>query len=941
VFRIRKEQMAVLAREVVGRQFAANLSERGFKVVREDTTCDLRITDDLGHTTRLTLDDRGHPQRLTTPLGRKFELTLDRHRRLTHFTDAHGLPVKFVYDSAHRPISVSRGWPEPHKLAYDQSGNLAEVQYPNGTVTRLAYSGHGMLQRFTDRVGATEQYEHDGLKRLTAIVDPNGNRTKFACGEWLSPDRVTYADGTFESFDYDPAGRLQAVSINGSPCLHYEHNNAGRVERLRCPDGPDVLFEYEASGNLRKATNGAHTVEYVYDGQGRRSKEIQDGEAVAYEYDAMSQLTGITLPTGERITYRYDADGRLQEIEDWDGRKHQLQYLDQGRVVEHTYPNGVITRTRFAPQGRPAEITTRSPRAGTVLSRQYQYNSEELLVRCVDSQQGERRYLYDGEERLLSVAGEGGREEETFRYDAAGNQVESNGCRLRYNCLNQLVQRGATTYHYDERGNLVAESGPEENIRYTYNGRNQLVAIIRGDGTRISFTYDPFGRRVTKVANGVTTRFIWASNQLLSETVEGPTAGQVRRDYLFMPHVYVPVSSRQGKVSRYYHCDHLGTPCRLTDDAGRVIWSATYSAFGTASTSRRETDNPLRFQGQYHDVETGLHYNFARYYSPVLGRYLSRDPLSYRGGLNFYLYAENNPVNNADPLGLLSLTPGWLKHAISFVAAGAAGLAAGMLASALGPGAVVVGGAVAGFVFNFCESYMTDGCVGCAFTSALKGAVVGAAAAVPFALLGPGASYIMFAGAGLASGEIGYIVNWAMPGGPKWDTDAFLMSALVGGLLGPVAKYVGSRLPNGRAPLWGTGKTPPVKQPPGPLSREQLDHIAGTFKEHFGQEPDAIHLVGSHAEGAATPKSDIDLVLETEIPNLDKKSGPGFEFFKAINPGKVPDGVTGIGPNQGQAFIGSGPGQIPKAGTIDPFFKPASEITNTAERPAIKVWPDE
>jgi hypothetical protein len=107
---------------------------------------------------------------------------------------------------------------------------------------------------------------------------------------------------------------------------------------------------------------------------------------------------------------------------------------------------------------------------------------------------------------------------------------------------------------------------------------------------------------------------------------------------------------------------------------------------------------------------------------------------------------------------------------------------------------------------------------------------------------------------------------------------------------------------------------------PCPLTSQQLDELVRKFKARFGKEPDAIHLVGSHAEGTATPASDIDLVIETDLP-LTKFGGPGFEFFKEMNPGKVPPGVVGIGIGPGLTTIGTDPGEIPKLGLLDLFFR--------------------
>ncbi|SEK13160.1 RHS repeat-associated core domain-containing protein, partial [Achromobacter sp. NFACC18-2] len=107
----------------------------------------------------------------------------------------------------------------------------------------------------------------------------------------------------------------------------------------------------------------------------------------------------------------------------------------------------------------------------------------------------------------------------------------------------------------------------------------------------------------------------------------------------------------------WYHCDHLGTPQELTDAQGEIAWSAQYHAWGAAKEAITEAAraagirNPIRFQGQYLDQETGLHYNRHRYYDPQIGRFITKDPIGFAGGLNVYQYADN-PVGWVDPLGL-------------------------------------------------------------------------------------------------------------------------------------------------------------------------------------------------------------------------------------------------------------------------------------------------
>ncbi|WP_409279593.1 RHS repeat domain-containing protein, partial [Pseudomonas defluvii] len=107
----------------------------------------------------------------------------------------------------------------------------------------------------------------------------------------------------------------------------------------------------------------------------------------------------------------------------------------------------------------------------------------------------------------------------------------------------------------------------------------------------------------------------------------------------------------------WYQCDHLGTPQELTNQQGEIVWRAQHKVWGETQVQRSDwaqhkgIQNPLRFQGQYHDHETGLHYNRYRYYDPLVGRFISKDPIGYAGGLNLYVYAPN-PVFWIDPLGL-------------------------------------------------------------------------------------------------------------------------------------------------------------------------------------------------------------------------------------------------------------------------------------------------
>jgi len=113
---------------------------------------------------------------------------------------------------------------------------------------------------------------------------------------------------------------------------------------------------------------------------------------------------------------------------------------------------------------------------------------------------------------------------------------------------------------------------------------------------------------------------------------------------------------KQGQLY-FYQLDQLGTPLSLTDSDNNIVWQANYSVFGKATVTVNKIDNPIRFQGQYYDSESGLHYNHFRYYDPQTGRFISQDPIGLLGGINHYQYAPNH-VNWIDPLGLCAKEDG-------------------------------------------------------------------------------------------------------------------------------------------------------------------------------------------------------------------------------------------------------------------------------------------
>jgi len=162
---------------------------------------------------------------------------------------------------------------------------------------------------------------------------------------------------------------------------------------------------------------------------------------------------------------------------------------------------------------------------------------------------------------------------------------------------------------------------------------------------------------------GVRTYFHYADEGLIGEY---DSTGTEIKTYGYKPGstwTTDPLFMKVGTEYYFYQNDHLGTPQKMTAVNGAVVWSAKYSSFGEATVNDASTvTNPLRFPGQYYDAETGLHYNYHRYYDPKTGRYLKTDPIGLDGGINLFTYALNNPLIFTDPEGkLIPELIGWFQ----------------------------------------------------------------------------------------------------------------------------------------------------------------------------------------------------------------------------------------------------------------------------------------
>ncbi|MGB8062751.1 MAG: RHS repeat-associated core domain-containing protein [Candidatus Sulfotelmatobacter sp.] len=206
-----------------------------------------------------------------------------------------------------------------------------------------------------------------------------------------------------------------------------------------------------------------------------------------------------------------------------------------------------------------------------------------------------------------------------------------------------------TDHAYDANGNTLSDSSGKQ---YSWDFNNRLTqAIVPNVGTT-TFRYDPFGRRIQKSGALGTTNFLYDGANLLEEI---DNSGNVLARYTQDRDIDSPLSEFRGSTTSYYQADEaLGSVTSLSNSAGALASTYTYDSFGNLTASTGTLTNPFRYTGREFDSETGLYFYRARYFDPAVGRFISEDPIRFGGGVDFYPYVDNSPVNAVDPLGLVA-----------------------------------------------------------------------------------------------------------------------------------------------------------------------------------------------------------------------------------------------------------------------------------------------
>ncbi|OQW61005.1 MAG: hypothetical protein BVN28_08195 [Nitrospira sp. ST-bin4] len=617
----------------------------------------LEVRDPLNRLTKYTYDLAGNVNSVLNPQQNptifEYESTFNR---VTKITDALNQNTRFTYDPATgnllpttdplnhatsiaynqfgQPISVTDALNHTTSFEYDEVGNLIATVDPLGNRTLRFYDAVSRLIAIVDGRGKATQFTYDQLNRVTQIedaingitaftYDPNGNlltvtdaKNQTTTYTYVNMDRLatrTDALNRTESYQYDLAGNLTQFTDRKNQVTTFQYDALNRRRITSYADSTTVGVSYDTVGNVTKLTDSATgAIDWTYDVLDRVTQEVTPQGIVNYTYDVLSRRLTMRANAQQPVTYGYDANSQLSQVTQG-ALSATLAHDPLGRRTQLQRSNGVTTTYNYDPASRLQGIT--HAKGATVL---------EQLTHGLDQVDNKNHVtqLIQAATALPPAV--------TAAYDVANAQTQVNTTTSQ-------------TLGYDPNGNLAITAVPAGSTTYTWDVRDRLIGIT-GPNLTASLQYDALDRRIAKTINSTTTSYQYDMEDLLIET--GPT----QATYLSSLNIDEPIVRQTSSGSEFYLANDLGSTLALTNDAGAVTTTYTYSPFGTTTINGAST-NPVQFTGRENDGND-LYYYRARYYKPSHGRFIAEDPLEFAASdANLYTYVFNNPTNYTDPSG--------------------------------------------------------------------------------------------------------------------------------------------------------------------------------------------------------------------------------------------------------------------------------------------------
>ncbi|WP_415812060.1 RHS repeat domain-containing protein [Litorimonas haliclonae] len=579
----------------------------------------------------------------------------------------------------HRVIDPTGAWTQYYSYGYDGPDNTdyrAIYKYGNGTYqqkTNIYKNVHGQMTRLRQsgntngfNVDKSHYFYYDSQQRLCRYYTPEGGATKYEYNN--AGEMIRYAKGQSNSGCTVPNNNSrvsQSYDLLGRPTVtNFSHSGT-----------PDITRTYDDNGNVLTVNRGsggnAVNWAYSYNDADLLTHETLtlDGRTfpLSYSYNSSKHMTRRNYPNSFYTDLSPDGLGRAR-IAKYGSTYYanNATFHANGSVATFAYGNGQsFTQTlnnRLLPQRLLAV------NGGTkALDLTYSYDSRAKVTSIIDGAMSgnNRSYGYDAMGRLTSASGPWG--SGSVVYDAIDNirsrTLGSRSITLNYdtskNRVSQSIDTGATgtrTVAYDARGNVTTLG----TLGMVYDYSDQPTAVsgtANGVGTANgTYRYDGNLKRVKSVVNGRTIYNVYDASGALAHVHELAASGQPEKRTDYVKLNGMAIARVENKTTPIYSfSDHLGSPVAVWKQGGSIE-RERYMPFGIAMDNPASLKDQAGFTGHIKDSATGLNYMQARSYDPVLGRFLSIDPVTFLDTeepdyFNRYSYTANDPINYFDPNG--------------------------------------------------------------------------------------------------------------------------------------------------------------------------------------------------------------------------------------------------------------------------------------------------
>jgi RHS repeat-associated protein len=622
-------------------------------------------TDALGHTTSYTYDAAGRLIAVSGVAG-NFQYTYDDAGNQIARADGNNNTTQFQYDARKRLIKTLNPDGTSVTNSYDGPGNLASVTDQASNVVQYTYDAANQLKTVVqlshpNPSNNTNFYGYDNLGNLSGLTDENLHTTQNWFDLLNEPVQKTLPDGSLtETRSYDQAGNLVSLTHFNGVTTTYTYDALNRLLSRSTPGEATVSFTYTATGKRATMSVGSWNTTYSYDSLDRLAAKAAPAGTLTYGYDGAGNLASMSSNhvNGVEVQYAYDELNRLSTVTDSRLQGNQTttySYDPASNVATVTAPNGLQTKLNYDSLNRVTGLNS------SIAGYTYTLGATGNRTQAVESNGRTINWGYDGIYRLTNetISSDPEKNDGTASYslDPVGN-------RLSLNSSLSGIESGSFGYNtddeissetYDANGNVLAASGNT----YAYDSENRMTSMNNG---AVRMVYDGDGNRVAKIVGGVTTQYLVddLNPTGLPQVVEEVVNGAVARQYTYgLQRISENQVVSNTWTPSFYVYDGAGSVRQLTNVSGAVTDEYEYDAYGNSFTKSGTTPNNYLYRGEQFDSDLGLYYLRARYYNPLTGRFLSRDPENGKARdaktLHKYLYAGGDPINASDPSGRLDL----------------------------------------------------------------------------------------------------------------------------------------------------------------------------------------------------------------------------------------------------------------------------------------------